>query len=302
MKCFVSGSLYAVVIGLGLILSPPLPAEDSSLPAEPQAKSPATESVQPQVEEKSADEAADRRRQIIAEARVALDETRRALQALEEENVAEALAALEKATGKLELILARDPALALAPVGVDVVTHDLLASPDTVKAMIHDAENYLEDGEVQQARRLMAGLASEIVLRTTSIPLVTYPDAIKAVIPLIDAGRLDEARAGLQAALGTLVTTDEIIPLPILRAELLLESAEVLAEQKERTAADNEDLEVLLGEARTQLKMAALLGYGARGSFDPLYEQLDQIEEKSAGGKSGTGWFDRIRQQISERF
>jgi hypothetical protein len=47
--------------------------------------------------------------------------------------------------------------------------YDLLANPDTVKAMIHDAENYLEDGEIQKARPLVANLASEIQFRTTNI-------------------------------------------------------------------------------------------------------------------------------------
>lgn len=137
------------------------------------------------------------------------------------------------------MILARDPGLSLAPVDVAVTTHDLLAGPDTVKAMIHDAEEYLEHGEVQKARPLVTSLRSDIVFRTTSIPLGTYPAAIKAITPLIDEGKLDEASAGLQAALNTLVTTDEIIPLPILRAKLLLDGADVLAENRERTAEDN---------------------------------------------------------------
>ncbi|MCG6863248.1 MAG: YfdX family protein, partial [Chromatiaceae bacterium] len=117
-----------------------------------------------------------------------MGETANALKALDEDKPDEALAALEKATGTLELILARDPGLALAPVDVEVVTYDLSASLDTVKTIIEEAEDYLEDGEIQKARRpLVANLASEIRFLTTNIPLATYPDAIKAVTPLIDA-------------------------------------------------------------------------------------------------------------------
>jgi hypothetical protein len=184
-----------------------------------------------------------------------------------------------------------------------VVTHDLLASPDTVKAIIHDAENYLEDGEIQKARPLVANLASEIVISSTSIPLATYPAAIKAIAPLIDEGRLDEARAGLQAALNTLVvTTDEVIPLPVVRAQQLLMKAESLAENQERTVKENENLTDMLAAARVQLNMAELLGYGSKKSFMPLYEQLDMIEDKIAGGKGGKGWFDKIKQQVLELF
>jgi hypothetical protein len=31
-----------------------------------------------------------------------------------------------------------------------------------------------------------------------------------------------------------------------------------------------------------------------------MYEQLDQIDAKTSGGKGGKGWFDRIKQQLSE--
>jgi hypothetical protein len=294
--------LYAALLGLGLAVAPPIMADDSALPSEPQAKSGATESVQPQIEEESVDKAAEKRRKIIAEATAAVAQTKTALKALEDKKTDEALQALEVATGKLELILARDPKLALAPVDVDVETYDLLASLDTIKAVIKEAEDYLEEGEIQMARPLVANLSSEIVIQTTSIPLGTYPAAIKAITPLIDEGRIDEAQTGLQAALNTLVVTEDIIPLPMLRAEQLLKNAEALAENEERTNKDKEALADLLKEARTQLKMAELLGYGAKESFKPMYEQLDQIESRTAGGKSGKGWFDKIRDQMTEIF
>jgi len=287
-----------------LMVSTKVIAEEvTALPEKPQEQSEATESVQPEVDKQSTDKAAEKRKNILADASTALDETVKALKALDEDKPKDALAALEKATGKLELILARDPGLALAPVDLQVVTYDLLANPDTVKAMIHDAENYFEDGEIQRARPLVANLASEIQFRTTSIPLVSYPGAIKAVTPLIDQGKLDEAKAALQSALNTLVvSTDEVIPLPKLRAEQMLKSAEALAEKEKRTDKDNETLAALLSGARNQLKMAELLGYGTKKSYEPVYEQLDQIEAKTSGGKGGKGWFERIKQQLSELF
>jgi len=302
MKRLTITSLYAALLSLGLVASSPVFAGDSSLPDKPQAQSPATRSVQAEVDNKVKDKAAAKRKQVLADAGAAIDETQKALQALEKKDTATALKALEAATGKLELILAREPELALAPVDVNVMTHDLLASIDTVKTIIHDAEDYLEDGEVQKARPLLASLVSEIVIETTSIPLATYPDAIKDVTPLIDAGKIDEARAGLQAALNTLVVTDEVIPLPILRADRLLDSAETLAENEERSVEDNKTLADQLTAVRGQLKLAEALGYGTKESFAPMYEQLDRIEDKTAGGKGGKGWFEKIKAQLSEIF
>ena len=295
--------LMAALINLGLMVSTPAFGGESSLPDQPQAQSPVTQSVQAEVDNAAANKAAEKRRKILADASAAIDVTEKALQALQDGDTETALKALETATGKLELILARDHALGLAPVDTEVLSYDLLASVDTVKAMIHDAEDYLEDGEIQKARPLVANLASEIVFRTTSIPLSTYPDAIKAVIPLIDEGRIDEAREALQTALNTLVvTTDEIIPLPVLRAVQLLERAETLAENKERSEEQNQTLTGLLTGARNQLRMAEVLGYGTQESFQPMYAQLDTIEEKTAGGRGGKGWFDRIKQQVTELF
>ena len=56
------------------------------------------------------------------------------------------------------------------------------------------------------------------------------PPAIKPITPLIDAGKIDEARTQLQAALATLVITTDVIALPKLRAQSLLKEAQTLTE------------------------------------------------------------------------
>ena len=300
MKTLKLNPLAVALLSVGLIASLQALAQDTALPAKPEARNEATESVQPQVDAEATDQAAERRKKVTADAVAAVNETKNALKLLDDKKTEEALAALERATGKLELILAREPTLALAPVDVEVVTYDLLADLDTIKAVIKNAEDYLEDGEIQKARPLVADLASEIEFRTVSIPLATYPAAIKAVAPLIEEGKLDEAKVALQAVLNTLVVTTDVVPLPILRAEILLRNAEALAENKERTDKDNETLASQLAEARHQIKMAELLGYGDKKAFKPIYEQIDQIEEKASNNGSGQGWFDKIKQQLSD--
>ncbi|MBF0420997.1 MAG: YfdX family protein [Magnetococcales bacterium] len=292
--------IHVALIATAMVAPNITNAENTSLPTQSQKQSAATESVKASVDNESSDEAIEKRKKILGEATIALKETEEALKALGEKKTNEALAALEKVTGKLELILARDPGLALAPVDTSVVTYDLLANVDTVKAMIHDAKNYLEGGEVQKARPILQNLASEIVYQTRSIPLATYPLAIKAVVPLIDKGEIDQARVALQNALNTLVvTTDKVIPLPKLRAEHLMKKAEELSKKENRTKDENKDLDGILTEVRNQLKMAELLGYGDKESYKFLYAQLDEINTKTADNKSGEGWFDRIKKKVS---
>jgi YfdX protein len=287
----------------GLVMTAPSISADSALPAKPQAQSEASQSVQPNVDKQTADAAAEKRKKLFADATAALNETHKALKALENKNTDVALKALAEVTGKLDLIVARDPKLALTPVDTEVITYDVLSNFDTIKSVIQEAKAHLNDGEIQKARPLVANLASEIQYRTRHIPLATYPAAIKAIVPLIDAGKIDEAKTRLQAALNTLVvTTDDVIPLPKLRAEHLLKQAQELAEKKDRSKEENDKLTKNLQAAREQLQVAELLGYGKKTDFNPIYQQISEIENKSAGGKSGTGWFEKLKQQLADMF
>lgn len=274
-------------LALTLALTPAAYAED--------AKNEVTANADKKVEETKQDKTAEKRKAILEEATVAIRETQNALKALDDKKNDAALAALERATGKLEIILARDPELALAPSGVGAVTYDVLASIDAVKDVREQAEDALGDGRVQEARRLIRNLASETVISTTNIPLATYPDAIKLAVKLIDDGKTEEAKRVLQTALNTLVITDVVIPLPVTTAENLLKEAETLAEKEDRSDEENKRLTGLLEEARTELEFAQALGYGSKKDFENLYEQLDQIEDKTEGGKSGKGFFDKIK-------
>lgn len=272
--------------------------EEPAAKAEAEVQSAETQSVQKDVDAQTGDEVGEKRRQVLKEAEGAIAETRTALQALEENKPDDALAALEKVTGKLTLIVAREPELALAPVNVTVVTHDLYASPETVRNQVKAAKKFLAEGAVQAAREILAILASEMRIQTTHIPLASYPDAIKAIVPLIDDGKIDEAKADLQLALNTLVVTEEIIPLPLLRADAILLAAEELAEDDERTIKQNEELAGMLDAVRTQVKLAETLGYGEKKQFKPIFEEIKAIEKKTLGGKSGKGFFDVIKEKL----
>mgnify|MGYP000424552642 FL=1 len=251
------------------------------------------------VEQNTQDQTAEKRKEILDEAKTALDETKNALKALDDGNNKDALIALEKATGKLEIILARDPSLALAPTGVDVVHYDILGSVQDIIHITEKAENLLEDGKVAEARRLLKGVGKESVISTKSLPLATYPQAIKVAAKLIDDEKTEEAKVVLQTALSTVVVTETVVPLPVLHAGVLLEEAEALAETEERSDEDNERLAELLNEARTEIEFGQALGYGDKEEFESLFKEIKTIQEKTSDGKSGTGFFDKIKSFVT---
>lgn len=242
----------------------------------------------------------EKRKTLMADATTALQETEVAIQYLEGGKTKDALASLERATGKLNIILARDPKLELAPAGVNVVTYDFQGGLDAVKRTRKQVQDLMDEGRLQEARTLLRYLASETVVSVSNIPLGTYPAAIKNAVGLIDQNKMNDAKRVLQAALNTQVVTESIVPLPVARAQEFLKEAEPLAEKKDRTKEDNERLKASMEQARNQLQLAQEFGYGNKSDFDKLYGQLHTIEEKTADNKFGTGWFANAKKSISD--
>jgi dGTP triphosphohydrolase len=256
-------------------------------------------SVTAKVEQQKQDQTAEKRKAITAEAMSAVSETRNALKALDDGQKDEALSALERAMGKLEVILAREPDLAFAPTNVDAVTITVNAEEDKIKGIRKEAQRLMDEGEVQAARHLLDGLASETVISVSNIPLGTYPTAIKEAARLVDNNKFTEAKRVLQAALNTQVITNTIIPLPVAETQELLKEAEKLAENVDRTPDENKRLDDLLTQAHTKLEFAQVLGYGTKQDFKDLYAQLDEIKGKTSSGKSGTGFFAKIKSSLA---
>ena len=265
-----------------------------------QAKNPASAQTNAKVEQQQQNQTAERRKQITAEAMAAIAETRNALMALDAGKKDDALVALERATGKLELILARDPSLTLAPTNVTAETVSVMAEVDKVKAMRAEAQHLLDNGQVQAARHLLGGLASETVINVSNIPLATYPAAIKQAVKFVDAGKLDAAKQTLQTALNTLVVKSDIIPLPVIASQQMLAEADKLSAKTNRTDDENKKLDSLLAGARTQLEFAEALGYGTHQDFQGLYTQLDDIKTKTNNGQSGNDFFTKIKSSLSD--
>jgi AraC-like DNA-binding protein len=254
----------------------------------------------PKVDRHAQDQAEVKRKTLMADATNAIRETQNALKQLDDGKKKPAIEALERATGKLEIILARDPSLTLAPTDVHVSTVDMQGGVDAVKKLAKQADDLIRDGRLQEARRLLAYAASETVVSVTNIPLATYPQALKGAAKLIDEDKTKEAKHILQTALDTQVVTETIIPLPVHNAGESLTAAETLAEKNNRSKDENARLKASLDRARSQLELAQALGYGTQSDFKVLYQQLTDIENKTADNKFGTGLFAKIKTSLSE--
>jgi hypothetical protein len=262
----------------------------------PEPKSTESRAVDTNVQSEVEKAEAEKRATLLQDAASALAETHNAVTALDKNDRKSAIAALERATGKLDVVVSRDKNLAFAPVAVSTTMLDLYTTPETVKGIVKETKDNLAKDRVQQARLLIQNLASEADINVTEIPLATYPAAIKAVVPLIDQGKINEAKAALYTALNTLVVETWVVPLPRVRAEALLAEANKLVNEKKDQEKDK--VRSLLDDTRRQIQLAEALGYGTADSYKTLYSQLDDLEKKVSSGQSSSSLFDRFRQSI----
>ncbi len=286
-KVFLTTALCSV-LALGMV-----PAGFAASPDQTPAVSISKTSVNNDVTAKKLTEEAQDR--LIDDAIAALEKTNQALTALQKQDKDTALSALAEAIGKLELVTTAKPELAFAPIKIQGRLYDLFADPKVVDETRRRAVDLLRDGHVPEARALLANLASEVVIETTSIPLGLYPDAIKAVVPLITDDKVDEAITALQATLDTLVVSDVIIPLPILRAEAAIEEAQSLANSdKALSRAEMGKVNDYLDVAQQQLRLTVALGYADRGSLKDLHKSIEDVRKQVKAGKKGTKSFADI--------
>lgn len=289
--------LAATALTSVLLLAPSCASESDN--ADRQEAQQTKASATPQKASPPAHGTADRGK-LLQEAVTALQETQNALTAIDQNRRDEAIAALERATGKLEILLARAPTLALAPVEVTTVTYDLLGEVKDVEELHEKAEKAIDDGRLQDARRLIGGLASETVVRTSNLPLATYPDAIKSAAALLGQGKPQDAKRMLEAALNTIIVQEHVSPLPLVRAEAAIQQARSLSEKPARSEAENARLRSLLATAREQVRFGRALGYATKKDMDRLLEAIDEIEENTSGQKHGKGLLDRIQGLFKE--
>ncbi|AFZ28477.1 YfdX protein (plasmid) [Cylindrospermum stagnale PCC 7417] len=232
------------------------------------------------------------------EAVSAIEETRNAINAIEEENTQEAIAALERATGKLDILVARYPELGLVPVMTQVsIINVAPLDLHVIERIRTQLKNAFNNEDFPTARQLLNNLMSEIRTLIVNLPLETYPDAMREAARLLSEGKTDAARTLLQVALSTLVLTEQSRPIPLLNAYTLLVDAVDLAE------SDPEQTLRLLKDARTQLKLAQELGY-ARSN--PEYAELEQaiknLERQVKASEKTTDAFAKLQERFSSFF
>jgi hypothetical protein len=280
------GLISIAMLGTGFSV---LAAEESATPAA-KLPTPAVTNQDSHIKSNADQALAKRRKQLAKEAIIANGEIQRSIFDLEKKDARGAYKMLAKADGQLNILLARDPHLKLAPIDVRASISDLETSPDIIKKTVKDAESALDNGNIQTARLMLSPLVSEMHIETDFVPLEIYPHAIKQASKEIQESKIKEAEVTLADAMSSIVTNDEIIPLPPLKAEGdMIEAQQLLNKDKVK---NKDAVLALLKSADTNLANSDALGYGKHPDIE---KELASIKSKIEGGKSNPGLFARIR-------
>ncbi len=239
----------------------------------------------------------ERVKKITQEAVEAINLVVKVIDLLDKKEKDKAIEEIANILGKLEVLIARDPNLQLVPVDVKEQVVDFPGTIDDVEAAKSEIVVLIKSGEVQVARDIMLNLASELDIYVTALPIGTYPVVLKAIIPLIEQEKFEEAKKLLVEALETLVIEKIVIPLPILRAERAIIRAHELANKEN---PNKDELKELLAYAKEQLKLAEALGYGkVEINYKDIYEEIEKLEKILEGDESTKDIFATLKEKLS---
>ena len=236
-------------------------------------------------------------KRLINEAINSLEFTNKALIALSKNDKDGAQKNIEKALGKLEVILAAKHAPKFLPIDSQVTMTEFIGSKKDIEKTVDTVEDLLDHHKVQVARNLLNTLQSEIDVTVLSLPLATYPDALKLAAKYIHENKVEEAKNVLQIALNTFDKTTTVIPLPLLKATDLINVSASLSKNGKK-----EDALKYLAAAEEELDVAEALGYVSHSSntYKSLHEVIKHVRKEIKGKNEAEKLFDELKTKLKD--
>jgi len=218
-------------------------------------------------------------KKISKEISQAFNKTVNAIRLITQNSIESASKELEEANRLFETILKKNPKLDLIPVENAITVKVLEGNSTTIKKALDRAKKDIEVYNTQEARTILLPMQDEMDILTVYIPMKIYPVAVKRALEALKDSKPQEALEILTQALGSKVINAIIIPLPLLVAHDLVETASKLDKSRK------EDAIALLDTAKEELLKAYLLGYTKKHdkAYKELNEQIDALKKEILG-------------------
>ena len=240
----------------------------------------------------------NRKIKLTEEALTAISETRSLIDEINNKNKDKAIKKGHELIGKLEVLLARDPSLALIPINIDFQKEEFVTDIETIRKTVKLAQEAMDNGYYRFASDLLKDMRSEMVISTYLLPTATYPDAIKAAVALLEEDKPDEAKAILLSVMSTIVVEKTIEPLPVLNAEQMIIEAAVI----DKKDHENVDKVInLLKNAEYQLTLAEEMGYGKKDKdYKLLSDSIDVLKKSVKKKENSESKFEQLKADIKK--
>ncbi len=236
--------------------------------------------------------------ELTKEGLAAIEATIKARDAIKKGDQDIALNHIETAVGKIEVLLAREPELALIPISSVVRTEEFLGDIKTIKTIKSRIQKAINNGQFQLAKDEIANLGSEVRIETTNIPTISYPLALKASALLIDDGENNLALENLQSVLNTLMINEKVFPLPVIKAEVMINEALSV----DNNSAENQDkIDQLLLNIEYQLLLSKELGYKTGDSgYDQIIDSIKTLRQSVNTDQDTHELFEELKSKIEQ--
>ena len=233
---------------------------------------------------------------LIKEALSSLEISAKALKNLEENQKDKAKKNIELALGKLEVILTSKEVPKLLPIENRFIVKNFIGGAKEVDIALKEVKKMMENGKIQEAGELLISLQSELDITTISLPLATYPDALKLASKYLMEDKIEEAKDTLKLALSTFANVQTIIPIP------LVNTVELVAVASSK-AKENKDLALkYLTSAHNELEKAEKLGYISKSatSYKELHTLIEGVEKEVKGPNKAEKLFNELGEKLKE--
>ena len=242
------------------------------------------------------EDAQNHQTKLVKEAIESLKYAHNAVIDLEHKDAKKAKEDLEKAIGKLEVIMAAENAPKLLPIDNVIRVQEFVGTASDVDKAVKAAKDLLDEGKVQEARALMIPLVSEIDITVVSLPLASYPDALKLAAKYVHDGKLEKAKEVLYIALSTFTEVTQVVPIPLLEsADLIAAASRVAKEDKARALK-------YLDAASDALDVAEKLGYVSESTttYKMLHEKIEEVKKEIKGKNKAEKLFESLAEKLKE--
>ncbi len=243
------------------------------------------------VHQKTLKEIKKQQGRVVKEALEAVTQTNNAINLIHTGHVKKAETAIKMALDNTKILLEKNPGIDLFPVDESVNIHDLITTIPQVNQTVKAAKEEMTRGDYQEAAGLLNNLKSEMDIVTVNLPLSTYPGGLKQALSLFSKNKPQQAGQVLLGMMNSLVVNQVVLPLPILRAQVMMAESRNLFSRKE----DKSKVMNLLENANYQLKLAQALGYG---NFDKEYADISKdianVKNSVKNGNASQDIFEKL--------